>query len=207
MERQYIFFLRLFRYFYNRLWQIKNSSKFLSLGKGCVIYHPILISKNQIELGNFVTIWHGARIQAITEYLSIKYNPRIVLCDRVSMQQNIHLTCANYIYIGENTAIAANVTITDIHHPYDNIEKPIEMQDLIVGEVIIGSDCKIYNNVVILSNVHIGKHVTIGANSVVTRDIPDFCVAVGSPAYIIKRYNNVSQIWEKTGPSGNFITN
>ena len=64
-------------------------------------------------------------------------------------------------------------------------------------DVAIGEDCKIYNNCVILPGVHIGKHCTIGANSVVTHDIPDYCVAVGVPTRIIKRYNFKTQQWEK----------
>ena len=45
----------------------------------------------------------------------------------------------------------------------------------------------------------------VGANSVVTHDIPDYCIAVGSPAYIIKRYNFTSHQWEKTDKKGNFL--
>ena len=45
-------------------------------------------------------------------------------------------------------------------------------------------------NVVIVGNVKIGKHCVIGANSVVTKDIPDYCVAVGSPARVIKNICN-----------------
>ena len=41
----------------------------------------------------------------------------------------------------------------------------------------------------IVGNVKIGKHCVIGANSIVNKDIPDFCVAVGCPAKIIKSYN------------------
>ena len=109
------------------------------------------------------------------------------------------------VEIGDNTAIAANVTITDIHHPYKDVNLPIEQQDLEVLEVIIGKDCKIYNGAVILPGVHIGNHVTIGANAVVNNNLPDYCVAVGSPARIIKRYNFDTKQWEKTDKNGNFL--
>lgn len=45
----------------------------------------------------------------------------------------------------------------------------------------------------------------IGANAVVTHDIPDYSVAVGIPAKIIKRYNQESGKWERTDPDGSFI--
>ena len=69
----------------------------------------------------------------------------------------------------------------------------------------IGSYCGIYNNVVINAGVNIGTHLTIGANSVVTTDIPDYCVVVGAPAYIVKRYNPITCLWEKTDKQGNFL--
>lgn len=52
-------------------------------------------------------------------------------------------------------------------------------------------------NTVIVGNVKIGKHCVIGANSVVTKDVPDFCVAVGGPAKIFRKYNKDTGEWEK----------
>lgn len=51
----------------------------------------------------------------------------------------------------------------------------------------IGDDSYIGINAVIVGNIKIGRHCVIGANSVVTKDVPDYCVAVGSPAKVIKR--------------------
>ena len=146
-------------------------------------------------MGRHVSIGYHARIEGVNLYNNIEFSPCIKLCDNVSVEQNLHLTCAKKIVIGKNTAIAANVTITDVHHPYDDINVPIEKQDIIVKEVIIGEDCKIYNNVVILPGVHIGKHVTIGANSVVTKDVQDYSVAVGIPAKVIKQYDIEKKEW------------
>ncbi len=187
------------------IWYYFNRNSFKSLGKNCLFQHPIVISKKFIEAGERVTVRHNARIQGVTSHFSPTLSPRIILSNGVSIQQNIHLTCANYVFIGENTAIAANVTITDIHHPYEDISRPIEKQPIVVKEVVIGADCKIYNNAVVLPGVHIGKHVTIGANCVVIRDMPDFSVAVGNPARIVKRYNPDTQIWERTNPDGSFL--
>lgn len=125
--------------------------------------------------------------------------------DGVRIQQNLHLTCASRIEIGENTAIAANVTITDIHHPYTDIDTPIEKQDLEVHPVKIGKDCKIYNNAVILPGTVIGNHVSIGANSVVKGTFPDNCVVAGIPAVILKKYDASIGEWRKTDKGGNFI--
>ena len=53
-------------------------------------------------------------------------------------------------------------------------------------------------NSVIVAGVHIGKRCQIGAGSVVTKNIPDYSVAVGNPAKIIKRYNFQNKTWERT---------
>ena len=54
--------------------------------------------------------------------------------------------------------------------------------------VSIGDGSWIGHGAVVLPGSRIGRHVTIGANSVVSGDIPDFSVAVGSPARVIRRY-------------------
>ncbi|GHT23213.1 hypothetical protein FACS189430_06110 [Bacteroidia bacterium] len=146
-------------------------------------------------MGNNVWIFENCRIEGVDNYEGDFFSPVITFGDGITVQQNLHLTCANNITIGRNTAIAANVTITDIHHPYDDIVIPIEKQKLKVAPVTIGEDCKIYNNAVILQGVTIGKHVTVAANSVVTKDIPDYCVVAGAPAKIVKQYNFEEKGW------------
>ena len=157
----------------------------------------MIITPEFISFEKKVYIGPHARIEGISEWNDRRFTPNIRFCEGASVQQNLHLTCANSVVVGKNTAIAANVTITDIHHPYIDISIPIEQQMIEVKEVEIGDGCKIYSNVVILPGVHIGKHVTVGANSVVTKDIPSYSVAVGNPARIIKSYDFKTNKWVK----------
>ncbi len=78
--------------------------------------------------------------------------------------------------------------ITDCDHEYRDVDVPVIDQGIVnKGQrVYIGDGSYIGINVVIVGNVKIGKHCVIGANSVVTKDVPDNCVAVGTPARIIK---------------------
>ena len=64
-----------------------------------------------------------------------------------------------------------------------------------MGGSIIGNDCYISPGAKIVKPVHIGNHVVIGANAVVTKDIPDDCMVAGVPAKIIKRFDAESQKW------------
>lgn len=90
--------------------------------------------------------------------------------------------------IGEKVLLSPNVYITDCDHEYRNIDIPVIDQGIVQRgqKVSIGEGSYIGINTVIVGNVKIGKHCVIGANSVVTKDVPDYCVAVGSPARVIK---------------------
>ena len=66
-----------------------------------------------------------------------------------------------------------------------------------MNEIKIEDGVWIGNSVIILPGVKIGKKSIIGAGSVVCKSIPDYCVAVGNPARIIKRYDHSSNIWRK----------
>ena len=63
------------------------------------------------------------------------------------------------------------------------------------SKVIIGEGSWLGTNVVVVGKVSIGKHCVIGANSVVTKDIPDYSVAAGIPAKVIKKYDFEKKEW------------
>lgn len=106
--------------------------------------------------------------------------------------ERCRISIANALDIGEKVLISPNVYITDCDHEYRNIDIPIIEQGIVQKgqKVSIGDGAYIGINSVIVGNVMIGKHCVIGANSVVTNDIPDYCVAVGSPAKVIKNIKN-----------------
>ncbi|MEG6585030.1 acyltransferase [Dendrosporobacter sp. 1207_IL3150] len=107
-----------------------------------------------------------------------------------------HIVSKNRVVIGRNVLVADKVYISDNYHEYEDITKPILKQPInSKGEVYIGDNSWIGENVSVIS-CRVGKHCIIGANSVVNKDIPDYSVAVGSPAKVIKSYNFDSQKWE-----------
>ena len=81
-------------------------------------------------------------------------------------------------------------------HEYKNINLPAKNQGIrIVKKVIIGEGSWLGENVCVCG-ASIGKHCVIGANSVVTTDIPDYSVAVGSPAKVVKQFDFGEGIWK-----------
>lgn len=102
--------------------------------------------------------------------------------------ERCRISIANSLEIGEKVLLSPNVYITDCDHEYRNIDVPVIDQGIVQKgqKVSIGEGSYIGINAVIVGDVRIGKHCVIGANSVVTKDVPDYCVAVGSPAKVIK---------------------
>lgn len=196
---------RIYNALYRRFWHFYNKGSYKKLGVNAFVKNAMIITPKYISISDNVFIQPNSRIEGITSYEGVNFFPHIQISENCTIQQNLHLTCAENIFIGKNTAIAANVTITDINHQYENIDLPIEKQALIVAPVSIGEDCKIYNNVVILPGTKIGKHCVVGANSVVYGNFIDYCIVVGAPAKIIKRYCFEKNKWLKTDKEGNFI--
>jgi acetyltransferase-like isoleucine patch superfamily enzyme len=177
------------------LWRVLNGRRYRELGRGAIVVKPIHVTPRFIRLGQDVVISVHARIEGVAAYEGVAFTPEIVFDEGASAQQNLHLTCAEKVYIGKETALAANVTITDIDHGYEDVERPVERQPLKVRPVRIGQHCKIYNNAVILPGTTIGDHCVVGANSVVSGRFPSFSVIVGSPARTVKRYDPETRSW------------
>ena len=93
------------------------------------------------------------------------------------------------ITLGDKVGLGQHVFISGFNHGYEDGERDSNEQPLVKKEIIIEDESHIGANAVIVAGVHIGKRCQIGAGSVVTKNIPDYSVAVGNPAKIIKQYN------------------
>lgn len=140
-----------------------------------------------ISIGSGVMIWAQGRIEGISEYSGDKtYSPHIEIGDNCNIQQRCHITAAGNLKIGRQTAISAGVTITDIHHRYED-DRNILDQAIEVRSTEIGENCFIGVGAVILPGVKLGNHCIVGANSVVKPgSYPDNSVLTGNPAVIVK---------------------
>jgi acetyltransferase-like isoleucine patch superfamily enzyme len=92
------------------------------------------------------------------------------------------------IVIGDDVFTGHHVYITDANHGYEDTHEPVGRQFAESRPVMIGDGSWLGHGSVVLPGVTIGKHVVVGAGSVVTDDLPDFSVAVGNPARVIRRY-------------------
>lgn len=103
-------------------------------------------------------------------------------CSRIGLNN----TVIGPVRIGSHVNLAQGVVVTGLNHGFSDSEKRIDEQKVVTREVVIGDDVWVGANCVITPGVHIGNHCVIGAGSVVTHDIPDHSLALGSPAKVVK---------------------
>ncbi|MGL5594465.1 MAG: acyltransferase [Cetobacterium sp.] len=171
---------------------------FGKIEKGTIIIKPLLIvGYKNIFLEKNIFIRNGARIEAVENWGSEKYNPKLIIKEGVSIEQNVHLTFCNELIIGKNTCISANVMITDIDHEYKIIGEHILNQPLINKKTKIGENCFIGLGAKIMAGTNLGKQCIVGINTVVLKgEYPDYSVIVGIPGKIVKKYNIETEQWE-----------
>ncbi len=173
--------------------KIWYSQWFKCVGNKSKIIKPLgLSSPENISVGSNVTI--NPFCWLFTKQLADKI-PEFIIKDRVRIGHFNHITCINKVCIEKDVITADRVYITDNMHEYENVEIPIMSQPIVSkGEVHIGEGSWIGENASIIS-CKIGKHCVIGANTVVNKDIPNYSVAVGVPAKIVKRYHFEDRKW------------
>ena len=190
---------KIYTHFYNRAKTIRQNCFWKKKGAKSKIFAPLrIIGKHFIEIGSNVIIMHHARIEAVYAYADEHFSPILQIGDYTTIQQRVHITCAEKVVIGSHVAILPDVLITDINHPYTELNTPPSECRLEHKPVFIGDETIVGMGARILPGVNIGKHCCIGTNAVVTKNIPDYSVAVGNPAKIIKQYDFGEKRWRKT---------
>lgn len=179
------------------------SGKFYSFGKNSII-KPFLNTSNpkHISIGENVNIGSFCRITVSTEFggkvCESKNKIRIKIGNNVDVGNNSFISANNFIEIGSHSILSSYVFITDHDHGFENVYKNLHEQPLSdKGKVIIEDNVFLGTKCSILKNIRIGRHSVVGANTVVTKNIPPYSVVVGNPGKIIKRYSFKEKKWIK----------
>lgn len=161
--------------------------------------HSLVIPPLKFNHPEGITILDNAVVQRYGWLYCCNTDSQIIIAKNVQIGHFFHCVALKEVYIGENVLIADKVFISDCTHNYLDINRSIIESGIShLKNVNIGADSWIGEGVSILG-VSIGKHCILGANSVVTKDIPDYCVAAGNPAKVIKKYDAGSKSWVKVG--------
>lgn len=167
------------------------SSCFQSVGRySCIKPMGLLKGGKYIIIGSNVYIEKNSVLTAWDKYQNNEPCPEITIGDGTSIGEYCHISAINKIEIGKNVLTGRWLTIVDNSHGVSSIEMvviPPLVRDLYSkGSVIIEDNVWIGDKVTILAGVKIGKGSIIGANAVVTNDIPENSIAGGNPARLIK---------------------
>lgn len=157
-----------------------HDPQFISIGHGTIFDDHL-----------FLTAWENYHCIIDGEKIIQHHTPSLTIGEGCCFGAFNHLTCINKIDIGNNLLTGKWITITDNSHGNTNEETllidPIKRPLFSKGPVIIGNNVWIGDKATILPGVIIGDGAVVAANSVVTKDVPAYCVVGGNPAKIIKQ--------------------
>jgi lipopolysaccharide O-acetyltransferase len=183
-----------------------NAPRLGALGQGSRVLMPSLLHHAEnVFVGRDSTIHPYCRIEVIVENPHLhgpamaNTDARIEIGDRVVINAFTHIGAMRRIVLGNDVGIASGVCIEDHHYEYETATdaKPLKQQGFKIAEVVIEDGAMIGEHVTILPGVRIGKNSWIGANSVVTEDVPAYSIAAGIPAKVIRRRNEATGAWDR----------
>ncbi len=156
-------------------------------------------NKRNIDLGKNLTTGFNCRLEAYPD----NNDTSLIFGSNVQINDYVHITAKEKVLIGNNVLIASKVYISDCSHGSysgdENDSNPSispSLRPLHSKPVIIGDNVWLGEFVSVLPGVTIGNGTIVGANSVVTKNLPEYVIAVGAPAKPIKKFNFDKNIWE-----------
>ena len=166
--------------------------EFHSVGKNSFFCKFIKLEGGKyIDIADNVYMGEGLVLEAFDKYQDQCFTPKIQIGNYVNIGDYSHLSCINGIIVKDNVRMGRKVFITDNAHGASD-KKLLDIRPNIrplvsKGPVIIEENAWIGEMACIMPGVTIGKGAIIGANAVVTHDIPPYSVAGGIPAKVIKQ--------------------
>lgn len=167
---------RSYREFLESTRQQRPSGPFLS---------PRIVSPERLVRGNDVYLDHGV-------YIHCGHASWCPGQGGVSLGRGTYIGPYSVLFgmgeieVGEDVMISPHVTITSVEHPIDDASRPMYQQPRIYGRVTIGDDVYVGSGAVVTPGVTIGRGAVIGAGAVVTHDVPEYAVALGVPARVVR---------------------
>jgi len=169
-----------------KIFSLLISGAFAHFGRKTVVMYPLRLNgEDRIAIGDHVFIGPGSWLQTLPDGDNLSV--AVSIGKGCSSAGATVISAVRSVILEENVLLARNVYISDHIHKYSDIDIPIMAQGLDkIEPVLIKRGSWLGQNVVVCPGVTIGVGAVIGANSVVTKSIPDYCVAAGAPARVLK---------------------
>lgn len=165
----------------------------IKIGKGNYIGIDVkFVNRGNITTGDNVIIRPSSFVYANTPNSIVSFG------NGTQIGNHSTISSVHEVVFEENVLTGPHVYIADHNHEYRSPGIPVCKQGVMASadsKVVIGEGSWLGTNVVVAGNVRIGKHCVVGANSVVTKDIPDYSVAAGIPCKVIKNYDFDKEEW------------
>ena len=201
--------LKVRHYWHMLLTQLLWRSRLGSLGRRSVIFKPMMVvGARGLHIGSQTVIRDFARLEIIRRP-ELGWDASLRIGNRVNIEQGSHIVCQCDVTIDDDVSITPYCAIVDTHHPYDPPDVTPKIGNRLPTErsfVHIGAGTFIGLRATIMPNVRIGRCCVIGAGSVVTKDIPDFSIAVGSPARVTATFDPSTRAWVRSAESNSCST-
>jgi acetyltransferase-like isoleucine patch superfamily enzyme len=174
--------------------RVRYSATFAEFGRRSILDEPSeIVGRESIAISDGVHIHAYGRLEALNCDEDIV---RLRIGSGTVAQRYLHIGAISSVMIGKGCLLASHVYITDHDHDFSNpLEPPISNRRVIAAPVTIGDYVWLGENVTVLKGVKIGQRSVIGAGSIVTRDVPEFSIAVGSPARVIRKWDQITRQW------------
>ena len=173
---------------------------FASIGRDVSFHFTSKVSRQRaprISLGNSVSLLDHVWLNVATS--DPAGEPTIVIDENCSIGYGSIISGKNRVYLERDILVGQHVVIQDHNHSYEDIEVPIIKQGITEGgRIRIGEGSWIGHGAAIVCSrgeLTIGRHCVVSANSVVMRSMPDYSVAFGIPATIIRQYDPQRRAW------------
>ncbi len=164
---------------------------FRAFGDGSGICFPViaLFGERYISIGSGTIIGPHVSLSAgVSPEHDLGVDEVVTIGDRCLIGKGCGIVAHERVVIGDDVFTGHHVYITDANHGYEDTALPIGAQFASPRPVSIGAGSWLGHGTIVLPGAQIGRHVVVGAGSVVTGVLPDDCVAVGNPARVIRRY-------------------
>lgn len=170
--------------------RVHHAGRNLNIGSGTDLF-----GTHRMSFGDDVFIGKEGVLAIV--YERPEPGPMITIGNGVWMNKRCYISAANEITVGDYAIFAPNVYLADSAYEYRRVGVPIMKQGLasVQNRIHIGEHAWMGINSVVYGNVTIGKGSVVGANSVVTKPVPDYCVAGGQPARILRAYDDRTDDW------------
>ncbi|MFK8022810.1 MAG: acyltransferase [Ilumatobacter sp.] len=168
----------------------RRGKRFGALGQNSVVCFPpnAIFNEQYIHIGEGTLFGPQITLSAgMVPGQAMVTDPVISVGDRCLIGKGSGIVGHLEIVIGDDVWTGHHVYITDQNHGYEQLDLPISQQVMPERPVSIGDGSWLGHGTVVLPGAKIGKHVVVGANSVVSGELPDNCVAAGAPARVIKQ--------------------